>query len=86
MNVEPGQPGYILGRHDATMNLVDEIKAGEINFKDVEAQVKDKLKKAGYKAPNAQRERGNQEHELLQPTITEKDLSIAINMDMKLFI
>jgi len=65
MNVEPGQPGYILGRHDATMNLVDEIKAGKINFKDVESQVKDKLKKAGYKAPNLQRERGTQEHELL---------------------
>jgi len=44
------------------------------------------LKKAGYKPPNQQRERAKDEFEHLLPTITEKDLSIAINMDLKLFI
>jgi len=43
------------------------------------------LKKAGYKAPNQQRERGGEENELLVSNLNEKDFSIAINMDLKLF-
>ena len=43
------------------------------------------LKKAGYKAPNQQRERGGDEKELLVSNLKEKDFSIAINMDLKLF-
>ena len=42
------------------------------------------LKKQGYKAPNQQRERGDAQ-EMLLPNITENDLSIAINIDLKLF-
>jgi hypothetical protein len=43
------------------------------------------LKKQGYKAPNQQRERGGEAMEVLLPSITEKDLSIAINIDLRLF-
>lgn len=34
------------------MNLELELKSNKINFKDVELQLKDVLKKAGYKPPN----------------------------------
>jgi hypothetical protein len=44
------------------------------------------LKKAGYKAPNQQRERGGDENEKLVPQISEDEYSVAINMDLKLFI
>ena len=67
------------------MSIKDEIKSGKINFRDVEIQIKDVLKKAGYKAPNQIRVKGNQDNEELMPSITEKDLSVAINMDLKLF-
>lgn len=86
MNVEPGQPGYILNRNEAQISIKEEIKTGTINFKDFEIQVRDQLKKAGYKPPNQQRERTKDDDELLQPSINEKDLSVAINIDLKLFI
>lgn len=59
---------------------------GFMNFKDFEGQLREQLKKAGYKPPSRQRERAEDKFEHLMPSITEKDLSIAINMDLKLFI
>ena len=85
MNVEPGQQGYIMHRNEGLVNVEQEIRNNKINFKDVELQLKDVLKKAGYKAPNQQRERGGEEKEILLPSIKEEDYSIAINMDLKLF-
>lgn len=52
MNVEPGQAGYIMHRNEGQINIEQELKSNKINFKDVEMQLKDVLKKAGYKAPN----------------------------------
>jgi hypothetical protein len=85
MNVEPGQEGYIMNRNEASADIVKEIKSNQINFKDVEVQIKDVLKKQNYKAPNQARERGGKEDEPFMPNISERDLSIAINMDLKLF-
>jgi hypothetical protein len=86
MNVEPGQPGYVMSRNEGQMNIEQEIRSNKINFKDVELQLKDVLKKAGYKAPNQQRVKGGEEHEKLEPTIAEDEFSVAINMDLKLFV
>lgn len=85
MNVEPGQAGYIMHRNEGQINIEQELKTNKINFKDVEQQLKDVLKKAGFKPPNQQRERGGDENEKLVPSISEDELSIAINMDLKLF-
>ena len=52
MNVEPGQQGYTMNIIEGQVDVDEEIKTGMINFKDVEVQLKDVLKKAGYKAPN----------------------------------
>ena len=77
--------GYIMNRNEASADIVKEIKSNRINFKDVEVQIKDVLKKQNYKAPNQARERGGREDEPFLPNISERDLSIAINMDLKLF-
>jgi len=84
--VEPGQEGYILNRNEATGSKVSEVQDNLINFRDIEIQIKDVLKKAGYKPPNQQRERGGVENEVLMPKISDRDMSIAINMDLKLFV
>lgn len=52
MNVEPGQQGYTMNIIEGQVDVDEEIRTGMINFKDVEVQLKDVLKKAGYKAPN----------------------------------
>jgi hypothetical protein len=52
----------------------------------VEIQLKDVLKKAGYKPPSQQRERSTKVEEAIVPTISEQDLSVAVNMDLRLFI
>ena len=52
MNVEPGMPGYVQGVVESKVSVDDEIRTGMINFKDVEMQIKDALKKAGFKPPN----------------------------------
>lgn len=89
MNVEPGMQGYVQNIVESKVNVDDEIKTGMINFKDIELQLKDVLKKAGYKAPNQQRDRGGAENELLESVavaqIDDHELSFAINMDLKLF-
>jgi len=54
---EPGQPGYIMNRVEGQINFEQEIKKDKINFKDVELQLKDVLKRAGYKAPTQTKER-----------------------------
>ena len=66
--------------------MEEEIRLNIINYKDVEIQLKDVLKKAGYKPPNQARERSQVEDEVILPTIKEEDLSVAINMDFKLFV
>jgi hypothetical protein len=67
MNVEPGQAGYVMHRNEGQINVEQELRSNKINFKDVELQLKDVLKKAGYKAPNQQRERGGDDQEKLVP-------------------
>ena len=52
----------------------------------MEIQLKDVLKKAGYKPPSQQRERSTKVEEAIVPTISEQDLSVAVNMDLRLFI
>lgn len=52
MNVEPGQQGYILNKNEGTNTLEEELRLNIINYKDVEIQLKDVLKKAGYKPPS----------------------------------
>ena len=42
-----------------------------MNYKDVEIQLKDVLKKAGYKPPSQQRERSTKVEEAIVPTISE---------------
>ena len=90
MNVEPGMQGYTQNIVESKVCVDDEIKTGMINFKDVELQLKDVLKKAGYKAPNQQRDRGGGENEILTSVgvaaIDDHEISFAINMDLKLFI
>jgi hypothetical protein len=58
---EPGQNGYTLNRVEGQNNFEQELKSNKINFKDVEMQLKDVLKRAGYKAPTQQKERMNAE-------------------------
>lgn len=59
-------------------------KLNRINFKDFELQLKDALKKAGYKAPTVQK--GDKfADDGLQLNISPQDYSLAINMDLKLF-
>jgi hypothetical protein len=41
-----------MNRNEANADIVKEIKSNKINFKDVEVQIKDVLKKQNYKAPN----------------------------------
>ena len=83
---KPGSAGYIMNRNDgANQNVADLVRQNKMNFRDLEVQLKDVLKKQGYKAPNQQRERGGEAFEELLPNITEKTLSIAINIDLKLF-
>ena len=36
MNVELGQPGYVMNRNEAQSNFEQEIKSNKINFKDIE--------------------------------------------------
>lgn len=86
MNVEPGQQGYILNKNEGTNTLEEELRLNIINYKDVEIQLKDVLKKAGYKPPSQQRERSTTVEEAIVPTISEQDLSVAVNMDLRLFI
>lgn len=71
MNVEPGQQGYILNKNEGTNNLEEELRLNIINYKDVEIQLKDVLKKAGYKPPSQQRERSTKENEVMTQTINE---------------
>ena len=49
--------------------MEEEIRLNIINYKDVEIQLKDVLKKAGYKPPNQQRERSQADKEVILPTI-----------------
>lgn len=67
------------------MQLHEEIRSNCISYRDFELQLKDVLKKAGYKPPYLVKERGTEEREVIHPTIPEKDLAIAINADLKLF-
>ena len=52
LNVEPGQDGYVMNKIDAEANIKVEITSNVINFRDVESNIKESLKKAGYKPPN----------------------------------
>lgn len=50
---KPGSAGYIMNRYDgADQNIADLIRQNKMNFRDLEVQLKDVLKKQGYKAPN----------------------------------
>ena len=57
-----------------------------INFKDVESQVKDFLKRAGYKQPNLVKERGASLEELLEQELSDPERQKFINSDYKLFV
>jgi hypothetical protein len=46
MNVEPGQPGYIMNRNEGKPQQIQmEVAENSINFRDIEIQIKDVLKK-----------------------------------------
>ena len=86
MNVEPGQKGYIMERNEGQSNLKLEIKKNVMNFKDFEMVIKDVLNMQGYKQPYVNREKDMEDpNSELTQTITDKDLSMCINVDLKLF-
>ena len=62
-NVEPGQPGYVLNRTETQEGLTEQLSQHMVNFRDIEGQVKDFLKRAGYKQPNLVKDRGPSEVE-----------------------
>ena len=74
-----------MNRLEGAVAFEDEILNAEMNFKDVELQLRDILKKAGYQPPNQQRDRNTVENEYLVSSMKEEDFSVAINLDFKLF-
>ena len=75
-----------MDRNDGRSKLRDEILRNEMNFKDFEIIIKEALNKQSYKQPYVNREKDlDDQNEVIKPNITDKELSMAINIDLKLF-
>ena len=75
-----------MDRNDGRSKLRDEILRNEMNFTDFEIIIKEALNKQSYKQPYVNREKDlDDQNEVIKPNITDKELSMAINIDLKLF-
>lgn len=75
-----------MDRNDGRSKLRDEILRNEMNFKYFEIIIKEALNKQSYKQPYVNREKDlDDQNEVIKPNITDKELSMAINIDLKLF-